>query len=62
MKLKKRKGSKFEKEVKPVKKSVALVLTIVTVFAFAAADFRSRAVRACEWMEKTCLWFAAARA
>lgn len=39
MKLKERKGSKSEKEVKPVKKTVALVLTIVTVFAFAAACF-----------------------
>lgn len=39
MKLKERKGNKSEKEVKPVKKSVALVLTIVTVFAFAAACF-----------------------
>lgn len=39
MKLKERKENKFEKEVKPVKKSVALVLTIVTVFAFAAACF-----------------------
>lgn len=39
MKLKERKGNKTEKEVKPVKKSVALFLTIVTVFAFAAACF-----------------------
>lgn len=39
MKLKESKGNKSEKEVKPVKKSVALVLTIVTVFAFAAACF-----------------------
>ena len=39
MKLKERKENKSEKEVRPVKKSVALVLTIVTVFAFAAACF-----------------------
>lgn len=39
MKLKECKGNKSEKEVKPVKKSVALVLTIVTVFTFAAACF-----------------------
>lgn len=39
MKLKERKGNESEKQVKPVKKSVALVLTIVTVFAFAAACF-----------------------
>lgn len=39
MKLKKRKENKPEKEVKPVKTSVALVLTIVTVFSFAAACF-----------------------
>ena len=39
MKLKESKGNKSEKEVKPVKKSVALVLTIVTVFAFAAVCF-----------------------
>lgn len=37
--MKERKGNKPEKEVKPVKKSVALILTIVTVFAFAAACF-----------------------
>lgn len=37
--MKDRKGDKSEKEVKPVKKSVALFLTIVTVFAFAAACF-----------------------
>ena len=37
--MKERKGNKSEKVVKPVKKSVALVLTIVTVFAFAAACF-----------------------
>ena len=39
MKLKERKGNKSEKQVKPVKKTVALVLTIVTVFAFAAVCF-----------------------
>ena len=39
MKLKERKGNESEKQVKPVKKTVALVLTIVTVFAFAAACF-----------------------
>lgn len=39
MKLKDRKRNKSEKEVKPVKKSVALVLTIATVFAFAAVCF-----------------------
>lgn len=39
MKLKESKGNKSEKEVKPVKKSVALILTIITVFAFAAACF-----------------------
>lgn len=39
MKLKERKGNESEKQVKPVKKSVALFLTIVTVFAFAAACF-----------------------
>lgn len=37
--MKERKENKSEKEVKPVKKSVALFLTIVTVFAFAAACF-----------------------
>jgi hypothetical protein len=37
--MKERKGNKSEKEVKPVKKSVALILTVVTVFAFAAACF-----------------------
>ena len=37
--MKERKGNKPEKVVKPVKKSVALVLTLVTVFAFAAACF-----------------------
>lgn len=37
--MKERKENKPEKEVKPVKKSVALFLTIVTVFAFAAAFF-----------------------
>lgn len=37
--MKDRKGNKSEKVVKPVRKSVALVLTIVTVFAFAAACF-----------------------
>lgn len=39
MKLKERKGNESEKQVKPVKKSVALTLTIVTVFAFAAVCF-----------------------
>ena len=39
MKLKESKGDKSEKEVKPVKKSVALILTVATVFAFAAACF-----------------------
>lgn len=38
--MKERKGNKSEKVVKPVRKSVALILTIVTVFAFAAAFFR----------------------
>ena len=37
--MKERKGNKSKKVVKPVKKSVALFLTIVTVFAFAAACF-----------------------
>lgn len=37
--MKERKGNKSEKVVKPVKKSVALFLTIITVFAFAAACF-----------------------
>ena len=37
--MKERKGNKPEKEVKPVKKSVALVLTIVTVLAFAMVCF-----------------------
>lgn len=37
--MKERKENKSEKEVKPIKKSVALFLTIVTVFAFAAACF-----------------------
>lgn len=39
MKRKKQKENKVQKETRPVKKSVALVLTIVTVFAFAAACF-----------------------
>lgn len=39
MKLKESKGDKSKKETRPVKKSVALFLTIVTVFAFAAACF-----------------------
>lgn len=37
--MKGRKGNKSEKVVKPVRKSVALILTIVTVFSFAAACF-----------------------
>lgn len=37
--MKERKRHKSEKVVKPVKKSLALFLTIVTVFAFAAACF-----------------------
>lgn len=37
--MKERKGNKSEKVDRPVKKSVALFLTIVTVFAFAAACF-----------------------
>lgn len=36
---KEQKENKVQKETRPVKKSVALVLTIVTVFAFAAACF-----------------------
>lgn len=39
MKRKEQKENKVQKETRPVKKSVALVLTIVTVFAFAAACF-----------------------
>lgn len=39
MKLKERKGNESEKQVKPVKKSVALILTFVTVLAFAVACF-----------------------
>lgn len=39
MKKREEKMNKEQKEVRPVKKSVALVLTIVTVFAFAAACF-----------------------
>lgn len=39
MKKREEKMNKEQKEVRPVKKSVALVLTIVTVFAFAAAFF-----------------------
>ena len=37
--MKDRKENKSEKEVKPVKKSVALILTVITVFAFAAVCF-----------------------
>lgn len=37
--MKDRKENKSEKDVKPVKKSVALILTVATVFAFAAACF-----------------------
>lgn len=39
MKKREEKMNKEQKEVRPVKKSVALVLTIVTVFAFAAVCF-----------------------
>ncbi len=39
MKKREEKMNKEQKELRPVKKSVALVLTIVTVFAFAAACF-----------------------
>lgn len=39
MKLKESKGNKSEKKIRPVKNLVALFLTIVTVFAFAAACF-----------------------
>lgn len=39
MKKREKKMNKEQKEVRPVKKSVALILTIVTVFAFAAACF-----------------------
>ena len=39
MKRKEQKENKVQKETRPVKKSVALFLTIVTVFAFAAACF-----------------------
>ena len=39
MKRKEQKENKVQKETRPVKNSVALILTIVTVLSFAAACF-----------------------